>query len=97
MGAIAQKEVTLFPEERFCVLGILRHQGFLETDTAALKLIQSLTEQLESPIQIWVLVINREGFWHLQTRFDELEGALIFREQQQLGALGMDWKLPEPQ
>jgi hypothetical protein len=89
---LVEKEVTLFPEERFCILGIVRKQGFIDTDVDAQKLIRLLTEKLESPVQTWVLVLNREGFVHLQKRFDELEGALIFREQQQSVTLGMDWK-----
>jgi hypothetical protein len=74
---LVEKEVTLFPEERFCVLGIVRKQGFLDTDVNAQQLIQLLTEKLESPVQTWVLVLNREGFSYLQKRFKALEGSRI--------------------
>jgi hypothetical protein len=33
---LVEKEVTLFPEERFCILGIVRKQGFIDTDQARL-------------------------------------------------------------
>jgi Zn-dependent protease with chaperone function len=76
---LVEKEVTLFPDDRFCVLGIVRKSEFIETEAAPDNLIHQLSEKLEFPVQTWIMVLNREGFSHLEKRFKAIENSLILR------------------
>ncbi|KGF71372.1 hypothetical protein DO97_21525 [Neosynechococcus sphagnicola sy1] len=76
---LVEKVVAYFPEERFCVLGIFRKQGLLESSDAAQKLINLLVTDLQFPTQAYIIILNHSRSGKLKKKICQIDQSLIFR------------------
>jgi len=76
---LVEKVVTYFPERRFCVLGVVCNQSVLKTAEATQQLLDSLANNLEFPIQYYIVVVNHKNSGQLQRKLEQIEHSLIFR------------------
>ncbi|MDY6939367.1 MAG: M48 family metalloprotease [Cyanobacteriota bacterium] len=76
---LVEKVLEHFPEKRLFVLGIIRKQGFIESEEAAQKLVDLLVENLDFPRTIYITILNHDGSGHLKKKIRKMEGSLIFK------------------
>ena len=76
---LVEKVVTYFPEEPFCVLGIVRKRNLLESDSAPYKLINLLAENLRFPAQSYIVILNHSTSGKLKQKIEQIDQSLIFR------------------
>ena len=76
---LVEKAVNYFPESRFCVLGIIRKQGFIESETAANKLVDLLVKNLQFPTQAYIIILNHSSFSKLREKICQVDRSLIFQ------------------
>ncbi len=75
---LVQKEVTYFPKQPFCVLGIVQHTNFLGSGKLTAKQFDDLVNTLQFPVQAWILILNQSGNGKLEKRFRQVDKALIY-------------------
>lgn len=76
---LVEKVVTYFPEEHFCVLGIVRKRGLIESADAAQKLINLLATNLQFPTQAYIIILNHNSSGKLKKKICQIDRSLIFR------------------
>jgi Zn-dependent protease with chaperone function len=76
---LVEKVVTYFPENRFCVLGIVRKRGFIESEDAAQKLIDTIATNLQFPVQAYIISLDHRTYSHLKKKISQIDRSLIFR------------------
>lgn len=76
---LVEKVVTYFPEEPFCVLGIIRKRNLIESENAPHKLIDLLAENLQFPTQTYIIILNHSSSGKLKKKIEQINQSLIFR------------------
>ena len=76
---LVEKVVTYFPEERFCVLGIVRKRSFIDSESAVQKLIDLLATNLQFPTQAYIVILNHSSSGNLKKKICQIDQSLIFR------------------
>ncbi len=76
---LVEKVVTHFPQWRCCVLGIVRKQGFIESEEAAPKLVATLVNTVQLPVEGFIVILNHSGNGRLKQVIPGVERSLIFR------------------
>jgi Zn-dependent protease with chaperone function len=76
---LVEKIVTYFPEDRFCVLGIVRKRGLIESEDADHKLFDLLATNLKFPTEAYIIVLNHGNFARLRKKICQIDRALIYR------------------
>jgi hypothetical protein len=76
---LVEKVLSYFPEERFCVLGIIRKRGFVENEDVAHKLIQKLVKEIEFPTNSYIIILNETGYGKLKKKISQVDRSLIFQ------------------
>lgn len=76
---LVEKVVTYFPEKRFCVLGIVRKRGWIESEDAAQKLIDLLATNLQFPAQAYIISLDSSGSGKLKKKISQIDRSLIFK------------------
>lgn len=76
---LVEKVVTYFPENCFCVLGIVRKRGLIESEDATQRLINLLVTNLQFPNQAYIIILNHSSSGKLKKKIDEIDRSLIFR------------------
>jgi Zn-dependent protease with chaperone function len=76
---LVEKVVTYFPENRLCVLGIVRKSGLLENEGATQKLIDLLANNLKFPVQAYIVPLNNGNMAVLRKKICQVERALILK------------------
>jgi Zn-dependent protease with chaperone function len=76
---LVEKVVNYFPEQRFCVLGIVRKRGLIESEDAVQKLIDLLAANLQFPTQAYIIILNHRSSGKLKGQIDRVERSLLFR------------------
>ncbi|WP_299491556.1 M48 family metallopeptidase [Acaryochloris sp. IP29b_bin.137] len=78
---LVEKVVELFPEKRFCVMGIVCTQALLASETAAKKLIEQLVNHLQFPTEAYIVILNHPQSGKLGKKICQIEQSLLFRRQ----------------
>ncbi len=76
---LVEKVVQYFPEQRFCVLGIVRKAGVVESENAAQDLVNQLIQVLHFPTDGYILILNHSSVGKLKKVIPHVERSLIFR------------------
>lgn len=78
---LVRKQVTHLPEHPFYVLGVVRKRPFFETSREGgdQKAIEHLAEQIETPLHLWITLLNQENSGKLKKKISRVEKALIYR------------------
>jgi Zn-dependent protease with chaperone function len=75
---LVQKEVTYFPEQPFCVLGIVQEKNFLGSGQLTAEKLNQLVNTLQFSVQAWIVILNQSGNGKLEKRFRQVDKALIY-------------------
>lgn len=78
-ASLVEKVVTYFPEKHFCILGILRKRGLIESDNAAQNVADLLAKSLQFPTQVYAIILNHSSSGNLQKKMSLVEGSLILK------------------
>lgn len=76
---LVEKVVTYFPEERFCVLGIVCKRGWIESEDVYQKLVDLLYTNLQFSTPTCVIILNHAGNGNLRKKICQVKGSLILR------------------
>ena len=76
---LVEKVVTYFPEKHFCVLGIVRKRGLIESLDAPHKLMNLLVTNLQFPTQAYIIILNHGSSGKLKKKICQIDRSLIFR------------------
>jgi len=76
---LVEKVVTYFPKERFCILGIVRKRGWIESEDAVQKLLDLLGTDLQFPVQAYIVILNHSSSGKLRKKICQIDRSLIFR------------------
>ena len=76
---LVEKVVTYFPQERFCILGIIRQRGWVESQNAAPQLVDLLVTNLQFPTQAYIVILNHSNSGNLKKKISQIERSLIFQ------------------
>lgn len=79
---LVEKVMISFPENRFCVLGIVRKRGLIDLvteDEAVRKLIEQLISKLRFPTQTHLVILNHGNSDKLRRKMSQVPQSLIFR------------------
>lgn len=76
---LVEKVVELFPEERFCVMGVVRKRELFENETAAKRLIEQLINNLQFPTEAYIVILNHPQSGKLGKKIRQIEQSLLFR------------------
>ncbi|BCU14006.1 M48 family metallopeptidase [Microcystis aeruginosa] len=76
---LVEKVVKYFPEKHFCVLGIVRKPGLIESSDASHKLINLLVTNLQFPTETYIIILNHGSSDKLKKKICQIHRSLIFR------------------
>jgi Zn-dependent protease with chaperone function len=76
---LVEKVVSYFPEERFCILGIIRKTSLLESENVSQMLADLLATNLNFPTQAYIIVLNHSSLNKLKKKIRKIDQSLIFR------------------
>lgn len=76
---LVEKVVTHFPEERLCVLGVIRKQQFIESTEAPQQVVDLLVNHLQTPVQTYIVILNHGSFKKLKQKIGQIDQSLIFK------------------
>jgi Zn-dependent protease with chaperone function len=76
---LVEKIVHYFPEDRFCVLGIIRSKGIIESEVAPFKLVESLVKEIQFPVQAYIIVLNHGSSSGIRKNICQVNRSLIFQ------------------
>jgi tetratricopeptide (TPR) repeat protein len=76
---LVEKVVRYFPENHFCVLGIVRKRDLIESSDAPHKLINLLVTNLQFPTQAYIIILNHGSSDKLKKKICQIHRSLIFR------------------
>jgi hypothetical protein len=76
---LVEKYVSYFPDDRFCVLGVIRKRGFLESSDSDQALIDLLVKNLQFPTQAYIVILNHANSGKLKKEIRQIPGSLIFQ------------------
>jgi Zn-dependent protease with chaperone function len=76
---LVEKSVTYFPEDRFCILGIVRKRGLIESENAVQKLVDLLVENLQFPTQTYIVILNHGRASKLKNKICQINQSLLFQ------------------
>lgn len=76
---LVEKVVTYFPENRFCILAVVRKGSLIESEDADQKFIDLLAKDLRFPTQAYIISLNSKFYSKFKKKIREIDGSLIFR------------------
>ncbi|TAG95273.1 MAG: peptidase [Oscillatoriales cyanobacterium] len=76
---LVEKVVTYFPENRFCILAVVRKRSLIESEDADQKFIDLLAKDLRFPTQAYIISLNSRFYRKFKKKIREIDGSLIFR------------------
>lgn len=76
---LVEKVLTYFPEDRLCLLGIIRKHSFLESQYAPHKLVEALAANLQFTTQVYIIILNHGQNGKFKQKIYQIEDSLIFR------------------
>jgi tetratricopeptide (TPR) repeat protein len=76
---LVEKVVTHFPEERFCVLGVIRKQQLIESTEAPQQVVDLLVNHVQTPVQTYIVILNHGSFKKLKQKISQIDQSLIFK------------------
>ena len=77
---LVEKVVTYFPQEPFCILGIIRNKSLFEGKYSSERLIDLLVDELQFPSNYYhyIIVLNDHPYRSLKNKFSQVHKALIW-------------------
>lgn len=78
---LVEKVVEMFPEERFCIMGVVRKRELFESETAANKLIEQLINNLQFTTEAYIIILNHPQSGKLGKKIRQIEQSLLFRRK----------------
>ncbi len=77
---LVEKVVAYFPEQRFCVLGIVRKRGWSESEDAGQKLVDLLATNLQFHPQVSILSFEGISYYgKLKKKICQIDRSLVFK------------------
>jgi hypothetical protein len=76
---LVEKVVIYFPEKHFCILGIVRQRGLIESEKVAQNVADLLAKSLQFPTQAYVMILNHSSSGNLPKKMSQVEASLILK------------------
>jgi Zn-dependent protease with chaperone function len=78
---LVEKVVQYFPDQRLCVLGIVRKTSFINDKNASQELLDVLATNVQLPIHGHIVILNHRSFRNLKKEIGQIDRSLIFQRK----------------